>query len=283
MIKRILLGLFAVIVAAVLGGTAFLAWQGTRPPDTTGEYVALGSSFAAGIGLGERAPGSPLACMRTGGGYPARVAATTGMRLVNMSCSGSTSAHILDGGQVFQGPQLAAVGPGTQLVTITTGGNDVGYIGDLTIAAGNMGRIGKWLSDKPKPADARDYALVTANLEKIVAAVRKRAPGARVVIVNYPAVLPPAGNCPALRIDDRQAALSREVAARLLAATNLAASRSGAILVDAAAASAGHDACSARPWVHGGKTEAGAPFHPNGAGAAAVAGMVALALGDGAQ
>lgn len=278
MVRWILLGSLAVLVTALLAMVAVLAWQANRPIGTDGEYVALGSSYAAGIGLGERASASPMVCMRTMGSYPSQVAALSGLKLVDMTCSGSTTAHILDGGQVFLPPQLAAVGPKTRLVTITTGGNDVGYIGDLTIMAGNFGPVGKWIYGAVKPADARDYTGVTRNLVEIAKRVRKTAPAAKIVIVNYPAVLPPTGNCAALGVDDRQAAISREVARRLEAATREAARLAGVTLVDAAAASAGHDACSATPWVLGARPQNGAAFHPGEAGAQAIAALVAQAV-----
>jgi len=277
MVKWILFGSLAVLVTALLAGVAMLAWQANRPIDTSGEYVALGSSYAAGIGLGERISASPMVCMRTSGGYPSRVATQQSLKLVDMTCSGSTTAHILDGGQIFQPPQLAAIHPGTRLVTITSGGNDVGYIGDLTVTAGNFGPLGKWIYGEVKPAEARDYTSVTRNLIEIAKRVRKAAPAAKIVIVNYPAVLPPTGSCAALGVDDRQATISREVARRLETATRDAAQLARATFVDAAAASAGHDACSATPWVYGAKPQKGTAFHPNEAGAAAIAALVTQA------
>lgn len=278
MAKRIFLGSLAMLVTFALLVAAVLAWQANRPIDKDGEYVALGSSFAAGIGIGERAPGSPMICMRTTGGYPDKVAARLDLKLVNMACSGSTATHILRGGQVFLPPQLAAVGPNTRLVTVTTGGNDVGYIGDLTVMADSFGPMGKWIYGDVKPAAARAYASVTRNLVEIAKHVRKVAPAAKIVIVNYPVVLPPAGNCAALGIDDRQAAISREVATRLDTATRDAAQQARAILVDAASASAGHDACAVTPWVHGARPVEGVAFHPGEAGAANIAATIVDAL-----
>lgn len=55
-----------------LGATAVLGimmYQGHRKPVGNPEYVALGSSFAAELGLGELAPGAPLACQRSVNGY----------------------------------------------------------------------------------------------------------------------------------------------------------------------------------------------------------------------
>jgi hypothetical protein len=245
--------------------------------DKSGEYVALGSSFAAGIGLGARVPGSPIQCFRTAGGYPTLVAKKTGMRLVDMSCSGSTTKHILSGGQLLLGPQLAAIGPATKLVTITSGGNDVGYIGDLMVASGNMGRFGAWWHGDIKSADARPYYVVTDNLITIINSVRQKAPSAKILIINYPSIIPPNGSCAALGINKEQADISRTLAQQLALATKRAVDESSALLVDIANASVGHDVCSKAPWVNGASVKAGTAFHPNAAGAEATADAIVKA------
>lgn len=272
------LGAVLLFLALALGMVlAFLYWQARERPDSSGEYVALGSSFAAGIGLGPRAPGSPLVCFRTTGGYPAQIAERTGLTFVDMSCSGSTTTHILKGGQVFLGPQLAAIGPKTRLVTITSGGNDVGYVGDLMAASGQMGALGRLWSGDVQLADARPYDKVAENLEAIVQHIRRIAPKARIIIVSYPAILPERGNCTALGIDEHQAQISRAVAQKLALVTAQAARQARVDLIDMAKASIGHDACSARPWVNGAVVEGGTAFHPNADGSRAVAERVIAA------
>jgi lysophospholipase L1-like esterase len=104
------------------------------------------------------------------------------------------------------------------------------------------------------------------------------APKAKVVIVSYPVVLPAAGNCRATGISDQQAQISRDVAKRLAAVTKQAAAKAGAAYVDMATASLGHDVCSSQPWTNGATAEQGAAFHPNAAGAAAVAERVAAVM-----
>jgi lysophospholipase L1-like esterase len=275
---RLVLIVLTVLVVAALVAVAVLVQQGARKPSTSGQYVALGSSFAAGIGLGPREPGSPLVCMRSTQGYPRQLARMTGLSLVDMTCSASTTEHILHGGQVFLGPQLAAIGPNTQLVTITSGGNDVDYIGDLWFAGGRADPLGRLLRKGPKPLDQRDFAKVGENFVAIVAEIRRRAPAAKVVIASYPTVLPPQGTCAALKVDAAVADLSRQVAARLLETTRAAAERSGALFVDMAAAGVGHDVCSSAPWVNGAAPSEGTRFHPNAAGAKAAAEEVFKAI-----
>ena len=271
LLKRVMIGLLVIIGGGAVAVFGLLYWQAAKTTDQSGEYVALGSSFAAGIGLGQRAHDSPIQCFRTVGGYPTLVAKKTGMHLVDMSCSGSTTKHILSGGQLLLGPQLAAIGTATKLVTITSGGNDVGYIGDLMVASGNMGRFGAWWHGDIRPADARPYDAVTDNLIKIIHSVRQIAPSAKILIINYPAIIPPNGRCASLGISKQQADISRDLAQQLALATKRAVDESGAQLIDIAKASVGHDVCSKVPWVNGASVETGTAFHPNSAGAAATA------------
>jgi len=271
MIARIALTILAVLVVLLLVTVAVLLFQGKRHPPQDGEYVALGSSFAAGLGLGPREPGSALVCMRSTEGYPHLLAKMTGLSLVDVACSGSTTDHILNGGPAFLRPQLEAIGPNARLVTVTSGGNDVSYVGDLTMAAGVAGKLAKLIWNGPKPVAQRDFAKVTAKLEAIVQAIRARAPAAQILLVSYPDILPPQGTCSKLGIDAKMADLGREVAARLHEATRIAAERSGALFVDMSAAGPGHDACSADPWVNGASPASGAPFHPSASGARATA------------
>ena len=278
MIGRIAATILTVIAVLLLTMVVILFLQGKRRPPANGEYVAMGSSFAAGLGLGPREPGSPFVCMRSMLGYPHLLARKAGLSLVDVACSGSTTQHILDGGPAFLRAQLEAVGPRARLVTVTSGGNDVSYVGDMAMASGAAGRLAKLLWKGAKPLEQRDFAKVTANFQSIVRAIRARAPDAMVVLVSYPDILPPQGTCRELGIDENLAALGRQVAAGLHEATRIAAERSGALFVDMRAAGPGHDACSAEPWVNGASPTSGAPFHPSAAGSAATAQAVFKAV-----
>ena len=278
MVKKLIFALFALVLFSIIGICSVMYVQARRSEGRSGQYVALGSSFAAGIGLGQRAPGSPFACVRTGGGYPSILARKLKLSFVDMSCSGSTTTHILKGGQSFLGPQIDAVGAATQLVTITSGGNDVGYVGDLVSAAGSFGPIVRLLVGEARPVDARPFARVTRNIRDMIREVRRRAPDAKVVVVSYPKIMPDHGACARLNIKPPAIDLSRQVGDRLAAATRRAAEKEGAIFVDMGAQSTGHDACSTEPWVNGAAPRHGTAFHPNQAGAQAVADAIEQAL-----
>ncbi len=277
------LGALAVIVASIVGVAGFLAWQGQRKPTGNPQYVALGSSFAAGLGLGARVPGSPIVCQRSGEGYPSHLARILGLSLVDMSCSGATTSHVLHGGQVFQGRQIDAISRETQLVTLTSGGNDISYVGDLTFLAmqrssGLTGWAMRHFWSGPKTMADRKFAKVRADLVETLRQIRRRAPSAKIVLVSYPSILPPEGACDKLQLDVGEVEMMRAVGERLAAETRAAAAAEGAIFVDAQSAGAKHHACSDAPWVNGWRDPKGAPFHPNSEGAKAVATLIAAAL-----
>ncbi|OZC95446.1 hypothetical protein CH275_27110 [Rhodococcus sp. 06-235-1A] len=94
--------------------------------------VALGSSFAAGPGI---EPVVDDKAMRSGRNYAHLVAEDLGAALPDATVSGATTATILDKKQRVSttrfAPQIDAVRTSTDLVTITAGGNDLGYLGAL--------------------------------------------------------------------------------------------------------------------------------------------------------
>lgn len=277
------LGLVAILAIIVGGAFLLLVVQGRARPAGEPQYVALGSSFAAGIGLGPRAPGSPFACMRSVNGYPSQLAALRKLSLVDMSCSAATTAHVLHGGQFFQGPQVNVVTARTKLVTITSGGNDVNYVGDLTFAAARhdtsvVGWISRNVMKHPSPPTRSAFDKVRSDLVAVVAQVRRRSPGATTVIVTYPMILPPEGTCARLNLSEPQVIAAREVGERLAEATRAAAADSGALLVDMQRLGAAHHACAASPWVNGWNKAEGTAFHPTLLGAKAIATAIASVL-----
>ena len=252
-------------------------------------YVALGSSFAAGPGidpiLDERAG-------RSASNYPNLVARELGLDLADVTCSGATTDDLLRtpqrvGRRRHVPPQVEAVGSDTDLVTITVGGNDIGYIGTLTSTAyrQHMLRRLTWLpgpllrrlspsADRlPSGDDAR--AVATA-LVQVVEAVRTRAPDARVLLVPYLTLL---GSAPTgLALTGRQDLGLRRIAEGLADGFSSAAGASGAELVPVTVASVDHGLGSADPWVTGFGRAVRAPFHPNRAGMTAVAALVCAHL-----
>ena len=252
------------------------------------KYVAMGSSFAAGPGVTTLADSPPNRCGRSADNYPRQLARRRGLALTDVSCGGATTKHLL-GPWGELPPQLDAVDADTRLVTITIGGNDLGYIAGLMIGACRQLAIDAADSAAaarcpPAPAPTeQSFADVEARMRSIAAEVRRRAPAARLVFVDYPSVLPPQGTCAATPLTPAQADASREVARRLSEITRRVAKESGAGFVAASELSVGHDACAgAAAWMHGfarpGAPIDGVAYHPNLAGMTAVAEALDRAL-----
>ncbi len=252
-------------------------------------YVALGSSMAAGPGIRPRAAGAPRWSGRSARNYPHLVAEQLSLELVDVTFSGATTAHVLADHQRGRPPQITALDGSEGLVTVTIGGNDVGYVpllmaASLPSAARRLPLLGGLISEL-LDRDTRDRALADAfdSLCAVGTALRQRAPGARILFVDYQTILPPAGT-PAPPLPQADADLGRHVAATLERLTADAAAATGCEVVGAAAASRDHHAWSAEPWTttpaRYGVPLPGrpAPLHPNGAGMRAVAELVAAQL-----
>jgi lysophospholipase L1-like esterase len=245
----------------------------------SGRYVALGSSMAAGPGIRPQVRGAPFGSARSARNYAHLTAEQLNLDLVDVTFSGATTAHVLSERQRGAPPQIDALDGSEELVTVTIGGNDVGYV--PVLMAATLPRPARLLPAIGALFDraARDRALngVGDSLRSIGTAIRARAPRARVVFVDYLTLMPPDGvAAPPLSAAD--ADLGRHIAARLEEATAAAAQATGCELVRAGQASRDHHPWSAEPWTVG----AGwplpwrpAPFHPNAAGMRAVANLIA--------
>ncbi|BBY18010.1 hydrolase [Mycolicibacterium litorale] len=245
--------------------------------------MALGSSMAAGPGIRPSAADAPFRAGRSARNYPHLVADRLGLDLTDVTYSGATTANILDEPQHGTPPQIEALDGTETLVTVTIGGNDVGYV-PMLMAAG-LPRFVRWLPPVRELFDAttRDRALVEVgeSLRRVGRAVLERAPHARVLFVDYLALLPPPGE-PVPPLSGSDAALGRRIADTLERLTGQAAADTGCEWVRAAQASRSHHAWSAVPWT----TRPGlpwpgrpAPLHPNAAGMRAVADLVVEQVG----
>jgi lysophospholipase L1-like esterase len=220
------------------------------------EYVAMGSSLAAAPGVGTRAPGSPPLCLQSAANYPHLFAAKRGYSLADVTCTGATTESLLKG-QRFLPPQLDAAGAETRLVTITIGGNDVHFAGNLFAwscqnAPEKIPNAWRPWICTATPEDTVDeaFAALPRQMQAIVAGIRQRAPHARIVFVDYMQLLPATGSCAdRLPLTAPELAAGRAEADRLAAITASVAKDTGVGLLKASDLSAGHDVCAADTWV----------------------------------
>ena len=259
------------IVALIALSPALGAAQQPVPLPAGAKYVAMGSSFAAGVTITSSADTPANRCRRSTDNYPHQIARKHGLHLVDVSCGGATTAHLLGPWDELK-PQLDAVDADTRLVTITVGGNDVGLSRGLaargcrTAAATAPAAASAETCDAlpPLPTE-KDWVELETHLRQIAEEVHRRSPAARVIFVDYTTILPPTGTCPALSLTAQQADEGRSINQRVVEITARAARATGSELVTASALTADHHACAAAPWSAGffGR-EPGMPaaFHP---------------------
>lgn len=278
--------------ARVAGATdAPMATAETRP--RSAEYVAMGSSFASGPGIAAPAADGLAQCWQSSANYARLLARRLNLTLIDQSCGGATTAHVLRGGQHAHGPQVDAVTAETKLVTVTIGGNDIGFISNL--AAWSCARqpevlppeLRELACNAGRSDDAVDASVAELGeqLREITGEVRRRSPQAQVVFVDYTTVLPAEGHCPdRLPVSDEELQRGRAMEARLAEVTAASARASGAMIVRASEASRGHDVCAPDPWVSGWTfpptltTWAPGAYHPTEAAMQAIAEAVWQAL-----
>ena len=256
-------------VLTALAAAAALAVAGAQPAAAAAPgYVALGDSFAAGVGARSYDADSGD-CYRSPKGYPALVAARSGLALTFAACSGAVTADVIE-------RQASALSRSTRYVTLTVGGNDLGFASVLTTCA-----LPGWLGDCTAAVERGRRTLRTrlpARLDAVLATVAARSPRARVVVTGYPRLF--AG-------DDCNAAtfFSRAEMTRLNAATDeldaLIGARTRAAgfrYVSPVPRFTGHAWCEDEAWVNGLSHPALNAFHPNATGHAAYADLVGPAL-----
>src|SRR5690349_13017334 len=164
----LLLALGATLVTAVAAAPAAQA--------ATVKYVALGDSYSSGVGAGSYIAASG-SCKRSTKAYSALwAAAHNPASYVSLACSGAKTTDVT-------GNQLGALSAATTLVSITIGGNDVGFSTVLTDCV--LYGTSTCVSDI-NAAENQARTQLPAKLASTYSAIRAHAPNARVVVLGYP-------------------------------------------------------------------------------------------------
>lgn len=222
-------------------------------------YVALGDSYSSGVGSGDyyRSGGS---CERSPGAYPALwAAASHPASYVSEACSGATIGSVLRS-------QLVALNKATTLVSITIGGNDVGF-GPVMSTCVILPT--SFCVHEVTAAEAEIRSVLPGRLNELLAAVSAAAPEARVVVMGYPEPydLSRSASCIGLSTTDRNDL--DQAAARLDAQLQAAADRYSDAFADVRSAFGGHQICDSESWLNSVDwLDIGASYHPNPAGQA---------------
>ena len=255
-------------------------------------YVALGDSYTAAPYV----PQTSLAdgCLRSDGNYPAILAQRLGVAtLVDVSCSGATTNDLVEPQRVYEDhtvhPQLDALTPATDLVTVGLGGNDEElfqtFVGVCTSVAGDLSGspCTEQLVQQGVDLDV-SVDQVRENLVGALEAVQERAPDATVVLVGYPHIVPVRDGCTALPLAEGDLDLAREMTVELDRAMAAAADEAGVLYAATRPATRGHDICGEEPWVNGAARDRSRAleYHPFAEGQRAVADVVARVLSENA-
>ncbi len=311
-------------IASVAGGfvlVAALALTGTSASAAPGdahlaglEYVALGDSYAAGYGI-LPSTGLPVAgCDQSTTNYPHLTATELGLTLTDVTCSGAETVNITTATQsTYSGIapiQIASLSPSTDIVTVSIGGNDLGFVDILTncaaftatgpVVAGTSNCTAFYSPGGVDSLAAEIAGAVTTALENTFEAIALAAPNATVFVVGYPALTPstiPGAGCfrdaagtfappfpvNAYPYQNVDVAYLHTVEVGLDQALAAAAAAKGAVYVSALAGTDAHSPCdTVDPYVNGITVasvslaplsvtlEPGA-MHPNAAGAAYLA------------
>jgi lysophospholipase L1-like esterase len=274
-----LLAALAVVLGAAVAGpadpasAAVSAAKPDRPPKPGGgggggggtvelEYAAVGDSFAAGVGAGSYLDSS---CYRSSKSYPRLLDADANRRLVSFpACSGASTVETV--------AQVATIATTAKVVTVTVGGNDVGF--------SDVMRNCFVLQSSSCQSSIDAGAAIAASQEfrddvaAVIAAIRARTePDAKVVVAGYPLLFHEnsSGVNPKYawgdEVNDETVVLNGVI--RSVAEAN------GAVFVDVMDDFAGHGISSASPWINDWSwfdTIRG--FHPNATGYVAYANAI---------
>jgi len=250
---------------------------------TYSRYVALGDSFTAAPYV----PTTDLAkgCLRSNGNYPSLVADRLDVtELVDVSCAAATTRDLRRPQRTYRTttvpPQLDALTPDTDLVTLGIGGNDFELFGTLLRTCTTQRSAVPESSPCTDVFARRGLGLqarldrIGGRVERALTEILRRAPQARVALVGYPRFAPTTGTCP-LRfpLAESDYRTADRIARTLRDQMRQAAEDAGVGFVDMYRASRGHDVCSEEPWVNGQTTDQAAAlaYHPFPAGMDAVA------------
>jgi lysophospholipase L1-like esterase len=236
-------------------------------------YVALGDSYTAGPLIPN--PVLPLGCLKSSNNYPRVAAPSIGLPLRDASCSGAETEDMTNPQNVDPDgpnpPQLNALDASTSVVSVTIGGNDIGF-SEVVESCITYNPFSSPCKNKyaagGKDQLAERIAATAPKVASVLQGIHSRAPTAKIYVVNYPAIFPETGNgCwPQMPVSFSDAPYLRSTEQKLNAMLATQAAANGATLVNWYQASIGHDACKGtstrwvEPLVPG---TLAAPIHPN--------------------
>ncbi|MER5435130.1 SGNH/GDSL hydrolase family protein [Streptomyces sp. NPDC002588] len=219
------------------------------------EYVALGDSYASGVGAGYYDTASG-ACKRSTLNYPAlSQAAHDGYTLKDVSCSGATIADV-------RANQLSALSADTDIVSLTVGGNDAQF---TTVVQDCLLNTDSYCQTAASWMSVYARGQMVTDLAGLYKDIKAKAPNAKIVVLGYPQAISSTGTCPVIDLDAAKRTYMNGFADALAEGTKAAAAQQSVTFVDMRDTFKGHGACGSDPWIND-LSNASEVFHPNLAG-----------------
>lgn len=240
----------AAVAALGVAGTAVAADSAAA-----GGYVALGDSYSSGVGAGDYLPDSGD-CRRSANAYPQLwAAANSPTSFAFVACSGATTSSVASG-------QLGALDASTALVSVTAGGNDVGFADVMQDCV--LGSEATCISSVNAAVAEMNNSL-PGSLDSLYAGIRSGAPSAQVVVLGYPRFYQLSGSCIAGLTEAERAAINdaSDVLNGVLAKRAGDAGFTFSSVVDEFT---GHELCSGDAWLHSVTVPVQNSYHPTAAG-----------------
>jgi lysophospholipase L1-like esterase len=219
------------------------------------EYVALGDSYASGLGTREYYIRSGT-CLRSPHAYPVTSATRLGADLTFRACSRATIDDVSG--------QLRALDAATRYVSVQVGGNDAGFT--------------RVISECAKPAWMQDCAGAVRSARRFInrrlpeglaglyARIKRRSPSASVVAVGYPRLFHDEDCNAGTWFSPADRTLLNDAADLLNQRIHAQARASGFAFANPTRAFLGHAICDSPEWVNGLSSPITESYHPNRAG-----------------
>ena len=248
-----------VLAAAVTTAAVSVLAIATPAYASTVHYVALGDSYSSGLGAGSYYSSSG-SCDRSANAYSVLWdQANSPASYASVACAGATTSSVVSS-------QVSALSSATTLVSITVGGNDVGFSSVMETCVLSLTST---CVSAINTAEAKMSSTLPGELDNALSAIKSAAPNARVVVLDYPELydLSKSSTCIGLSTTDRTDL--NKGADELDAQIQAAAGRHGDVFADVRSAFSGHEICDSGSWLNSVDIfSISSSYHPTSAGQA---------------
>lgn len=232
---------------------ALPAFGATAEAASSVHYVALGDSYSSGVGTGSESGSCGTSTAAYG---PLWASANSPASFTFAACSGAKTTDVINS-------QLSSLSSATTLVSLTIGGNDVGFSSIMETCV-----LESTSSCESAVSAAETYAKNTlpGQLNTMLSDIRAKAPNAKVILLGYPDFYDlSVPVCVGLSSGDHQA-LDQGIDV-LDGVLKTAAADNGDTFADVRSQFSGHELCDGAGWLHSVDfTNIGESYHPTATG-----------------